>query len=468
MTDQSEAPNRLRWIRRILLFAGMVLGLVLILTPPPSGLSEAAIKCLGVATICVTLWVLTPIPLAATSLVAIILLPALEILDKQLVFSFFGNSAVFFLLGVFILAGAMMHTGLSKRVALFLLTRFDRSPQHVIFGILLSSSFLSLLMPGHAVAAMMFPVVMEIVQSLRLERGKSTFAIALFLSMAWGAVIGGIGTFLGGARAPLAVELLHKTYGRDISFSFWALAAVPIAITLTFVAYLILRWSYKPEVQDISPARRLLQQELHRIGPLSRDEMKIGALLLVTIFFWIYGGHSIGLAVISLAAAVMVFVLNIAKWVEVIDYVNWGVIIMYGGAIALGKALAETGAINWLAGQILGSSKITPFLLIIALSVLTKVITELVSNAAAVVILVPFSFGFVTTLNVSPELLVLAVTIPAGLAFLLPVGTPPNAIAYASGYFKIKDILKPALVLSVVSLAVFLLFVRFYWPLIMR
>jgi sodium-dependent dicarboxylate transporter 2/3/5 len=468
VAENSSNHHSLRWIKQVFLFAGMVLGLILIFLPPPSGLSESGIKCLGVATICITLWIFTPIPLAVTSLAAIILLPALEILDRHLVFSFFGNSAVFFLLGVFILAGAMMHTGLSKRIAMFFLTRFDKNPRFVIFGILFTSSFLSFFMPEHAVAAMMFPVVMEITQSLKLSKGKSPFAIALFLAMAWGAVIGGIGTFLGGARAPLAVELLRETYDRDISFTSWAIAAVPIALILTFVAYFILSIYFKPEIKDISPARRLLQQELQRIGRISRNELKIGILLLVTIFFWVYGGHHMGLAVISLAAAIMVFVLNIAKWVDVIDYVNWGVIIMYGGAIALGKALAETRAIDWLAGQILHSFMLSFFLLIIVLSALAKIVTELVSNVAAVVILVPFSFGFVSILNVSPELLVLAVTIPAGLAFCLPVGTPPNAIAYASGYFKIRNILKPALFISAVSWMLFLLFVKFYWPLIMK
>lgn len=448
--------------------AGILLGLALILLPPPQGLSEAGIRCLGVAVICVTLWVFTPIPLAATSLVAIVLLPALEILDKKLVFSFFGNSAVFFLIGVFILAGAMMHTGLSKRIALLFLTRFDRSPERVIFGTLTAAAALSLVMPEHAVAAMLFPVVMEIVRSLGLPPKKSPLATALFLAMAWGAVVGGIGTFLGGARAPLAVELLRETYERDISFAAWAAAAVPIALGLTFLVYFILIKFFRPEHRDITPARRLLEQEIRRIGPASRNEVKIGLLLLATIFFWIWGGHRMGLAVISLTAAVMVFVLNIVKWLDVVDYMNWGVILMYGGAIALGKALAETRAIEWLAGEILAAVPVTPFLLIVLLSALSKILTELVSNAAAVVILVPFSFGFVSPLGVSPELMVLAVTVPAGLAFILPVGTPPNAIAFSSGYFSLRQIWKPALLVSLVSLAVFLLFVRFYWPLVVR
>lgn len=458
----------MKTIRRGLMFLLTVLGLLLILLPPPAGLSPAGMKCLGVATICITLWIFTPIPLAATSLVAIILLPALEILDKTLVFSFFGNSAVFFLLGVFILGGAMIHTGLSKRLALTFLVRFDQSPRRTIFGVLATGSLLSLFMPEHAVAAMLFPIVMEIVQSLNLEKRKSPLATALFLAMAWGAVAGGIGTFLGGARAPLAVELLRDTFGRTITFTTWAVAAVPIALVLTLLVYWILVKSFKPEIQDMTPARKILSQELQRIGPLSRNEIKIGLLLVVTVFFWIWGGHRLGLAVVSLAAAVMVFVLNIAKWLDVMDYVNWGVIIMYGGAIALGKALAETQAIDWLAGSLLGHATVSVFFLIVVLSALSKAMTELISNAAAVVILVPFSFGFVSSLGVSPEILVLAITIPAGLAFCLPVGTPPNAIAFSSGYFSIRRILRPALLLSALSWAVFLLFVKFYWPLILK
>ncbi|MBN2409451.1 MAG: DASS family sodium-coupled anion symporter [Candidatus Aminicenantes bacterium] len=468
MAENATFKPDMKILRRGLMLLLTVLGLLLILLPPPSGLSAAGMKCLGVATICITLWIFTPIPLAATSLVAIILLPALEILDTALVFSFFGNSAVFFLLGVFILGGAMIHTGLSKRLALTFLVRFDRSPRRAVLGVLLTGSILSLFMPEHAVAAMLFPIVMEIVQSLNLEKKKSPLATALFLAMAWGTVVGGIGTFLGGARAPLAVELLRDTFGRTITFTTWAVAAVPIALVLTFVVYWVLVSSFKPEIQDMTPARKILSQELQRIGPVSRNEIKIGLLLVVTVFFWIWGGHRLGLAVVSLAAAVMVFVLNIAKWLDVMDYVNWGVIIMYGGAIALGKALAETEAIDWLAGSLLGGGTVSIFLLIVVLSALSKALTELISNAAAVVILVPFSFGFVSSLGASPEVLVLAVTIPAGLAFCLPVGTPPNAIAFSSGYFSIRGIIRPALLISAVSWVVFLLFVKFYWPFVLK
>ncbi len=459
---------QLSWLTKTVMCSLLLLGVVLLLVEPPAGLSAAGAKCLGVAVICMTLWVFAPIPLAATSLAAIVLLPAFNIVEQNRVFAYFGNSAVFFLLGVFILAGAMMHTGLSKRIALFFLTRFDASPRMVVIGILFTCSFLSFFMPEHGVAAMMFPVVMEIAQTLKLEKGKSPLAIAMFLAMAWGAITGGIGTLLGGARAPLALELLHEAYGRSISFADWALAAAPIAVTLSGVAYVILSRFFRPEIDDVTPARLVLEQEMQRIGPISKNELLVGLVAFITIGFWIFGGHKMGLPMISLAAAVTVFVLDLAKWKDVVDYVNWGVIVMYGGAIALGKALEESHAIDWLAGSFLQTSGVTPFMLIIILSALSKVFTEFISNAAVVIILVPLSFGLVQSSGVTPELMVLAITIPAGLDFCLPVGTPPNAIAYASGYYSIKRILAPGLVMSVTSYVVFLLFAKLYWPLIMK
>lgn len=459
---------KLSWLTKTVMCSLLLLGVVLLLVEPPAGLSAAGAKCLGVAVICMTLWVFASIPLAATSLAAIVLLPAFNIVEQNRVFAYFGNSAVFFLLGVFILAGAMMHTGLSKRIALFFLTRFDASPRMVVIGILFTCSFLSFFMPEHGVAAMMFPVVMEIAQTLKLEKGKSPLAIAMFLAMAWGAITGGIGTLLGGARAPLALELLHEAYGRSISFADWALAAAPIAVTLSGVAYVILSRFFRPEIDDVTPARLVLEQEMQRIGPISKNELLVGLVAFITIGFWIFGGHKMGLPMISLAAAVTVFVLDLAKWKDVVDYVNWGVIVMYGGAIALGKALEESHAIDWLAGSFLQTSGVTPFMLIIILSALSKVFTEFISNAAVVIILVPLSFGLVQSSGVTPELMVLAITIPAGLDFCLPVGTPPNAIAYASGYYSIKRILAPGLVMSVTSYVVFLLFAKLYWPLIMK
>lgn len=441
-------------------------GLVLLISRPPAGLSPAGMKCLGVAVICFSLWVLQSLPLAATSLLAIVLLPTFNILGHRQVFSFFGNSAVFFLLGVFILSGAIIRTGLSKRLAFLFMNRFGHSPKGLLFGVLFTSALFALFMPEHAVAAMMFPVVMEIAVILRLEKGISALGKSLFLALAWGSVIGGIGTYLGGARVPLAVEFLRENYGREINFLSWAAAATPIAVILTVIAYFMLSRFFPSEIRDVSSSRSFLASELRRMGKISLPEIKTAVIMIIAILTWITAGHRVGLAVVSIAAAIAVFVLNIANWKEVADYINWGVIVMYGGAIALGKALYETRAIEWVVSHQLDSLHLSPFLLIVILSGLAMLMTEAISNAAAVVILVPLSYGFVAQSGLSPEILTLAVTIPAGLAFCLPVGTPPNAIAYSSGYFSIRDSLMFGTILKFIAWIVFLIVVKFLWPLI--
>ena len=199
--------------RLILLVAALVGSVLLFLGDPllpPERLPEdmqasAPQRCLGLFLVCVALWSTNLIPPAATGLLVLGMLPLLGILDAQRAFGLFGNSAVFFMLGVFLLASAMIVTGLSKRVTLIALQRFDKSPQRLVVGVALSAAFLSLWMPEHAVAAMVFPILLETTDSLRLPPGHP-YARKLFMALAWGAVIGGVGTFLGGARGTAGTE----------------------------------------------------------------------------------------------------------------------------------------------------------------------------------------------------------------------------------------------------------------------
>ena len=209
---------------------------------------------------------------------------------------FFGNSAVFFLLGVFILSGAIIRTGLSKRITLLFLRGFDRSPLMVILGIILTSSTFSLFMPCHAVAAMMFPVVLEIARNLNLQPQKSSFGKAAFLALAWGSVIGGTGTYLGGARAPLAAELLKEAFDKDISFVAWAAAAIPVSVLVTFIAYVIIIRFFPSEISDVTSATRYLDSEIRRIGRMTRAELKVAGIAVCATFLWIFAGQYFGLA----------------------------------------------------------------------------------------------------------------------------------------------------------------------------
>lgn len=434
----------------------------------PPGMPEAAPqRCIGVFLVCMALWFTNLIPLAVTGLLAIALLPLLGILPKDEAFSLFGNSAVFFMLGVFLLAAAMISTGLSKRVTLVVLHRFDGSPTQLVVGVLLSTAFLALWMPEHAVAAIFFPIITEIVASLKLERG-APYAKKLFLALAWGSIIGGVGTFLGGARAPLALALLHKAHPEiHVSFLQWMLAAAPIVIVMTGVAVFMLCRRLPNELDGIKGATRMLDQRVRRLGPMSGREVRLAGLILVTIVFWISAGTTIGLAVIAIVSATALFVLRIVEWKDLQGYVNWGVLIMYGGAVALGAALAETKAMEWFAHQVISDS-FPPLALMMIMATVAVFLTEGISNTAVVAILLPIGYSLGEMTGVGPIMMTLCVTVASGLAFLLPISSPPNAISFSAGHYSVREVVQLGWPMTVCALIVLYAVIAVWWNLVLN
>jgi sodium-dependent dicarboxylate transporter 2/3/5 len=428
---------------------------------------DAPQRCVAVFVICMALWFTNIIPLAATGLLAIALLPILNILPKDQAFSLFGNSAVFFMLGVFLLAAAMISTGLSKRITLIVLQRFDKSPTNLVVGVTMSAAFLALWMPEHAVAAMIYPIIVEIVATLDLKRGHH-YAKKLFLGLAWGSVIGGVGTFLGGARAPLALSILHETHPEvRIRFLDWMLAAMPLVLMMTTVGIGVLCWRIPNDIADIKPATRMLRQRVRRLGPLSTRERRLAVLGVLTIAAWIFAGHTIGLAVIAMLSASALFLLGIVGWQPVQDYVNWGVLIMYGGAVALGAALTETKAMEWLAHQVINPS-VAPLVIVLIMATVSIVLTEGISNAAAVAILLPIGYSLGDMAGVEPVMMTLCVTIPAGLAFLLPISSPPNAISFSAGHYSVREAMQLGWPMTIAALLSLYVVIFFWWDWILE
>src|SRR5574340_933115 len=198
--------------------------------PQPEGLTSAGQNAIAVFLVCLILWVSNAVPLAITSIFAIVLVPLLGVLTKQETYSLFGNEAVFFILGAFILAGAVMHSGLSNRIALNIIGRFGGSPRRLLLSVFLLAAALSFFMSEHAVAGMLFPMLLELSKSLKLRPGKSNYGKFLFLALAWGCVIGGVATFLGGARVPLAMGILKETTGATIVFLEYTVAVLPLVV----------------------------------------------------------------------------------------------------------------------------------------------------------------------------------------------------------------------------------------------
>lgn len=434
---------------------------------PPGMDVGAPQRCVGLFLVCVALWFTNLIPPAATGLLAIALLPALNILDERRAFGLFGNSAVFFMLGVFLLAGATIVTGLSKRVTLLALQRFDRSPDRLVLGVTASTAFLSLWMPEHAVAAMIYPILVEVVDTLGLKRG-SNYAKKLFLGLAWGASIGGVGTFLGGARAPLALSLLHDKHpGTTISFLGWMTASLPIVVIMVAAAVVVLRRRLDNQLADIRAATRMLDSRVKRLGPMSPSERRLALLALATTAAWITIGEAVGLAVIAILSATLLFALRIVDWRAVQDYVNWGVLVMYGGAVALGHALSETQAMAWLVNQVVDPTA-PKVLILFAMVAGAMILTEGISNSAAVAVLLPIGYSLGGVVGIDPVTMTLAVTIPAGLTFLLPVSSPPNAISFSAGHYSVREAVQLGWPMMVAGYVTILVVVLVWWGLVLN
>jgi len=497
--ERPRKYSRLRLIRQIIMAGAVLVAAVLVFGPlwvrpvhEPTGLpydqlrnhavySEAYVpphapqRALAVFVVCLALWGTNLISLSSTALLALALLPILGVTTVSQSFAYFGNSAVFFIVGVFVMAAAMIRTGLSKQLTLLLLHRFDRHPRLLVAGVVCSASFLAMWMPEHAVAAMMFPIVLEVAESLRLKQRQSGYAKMLFLGLAWGAIIGGVATFLGGARAPLALELLRDSFqdaeGRpvyNVSFLGWMKGSMPLVITLTALAVFILFRFIKSEVDDISPATEMLTQRVAELGPMSGPERRLAFVAVVTVGCWIILGHKTDLAIIAILGAVGVSVLRIADWHEIQEFINWGVVMMYGGAIALGSAMSDTHAVLWIARAVLPDVHIHPAWLLLLMAALTIVLSSAISNAAAVAVLLPVGYGLCgqTDPAISPLAMTYAVGICSGLAFALPISSPPNAICFASRYYRMLDVPLYGVPLTLIAWGLFIIVSLLYWPLV--
>ncbi len=453
-------------IKRIIVILGLISFTFIVLAPNPEGLSPAGKNSFAVFVLCLSLWVSQALPLSITGVLGIALIPLLNILELETTFALFGNRAIFFILGALILAAGIYQTGLGSRIAFQIMRTFGNSPRHLLVGILLSSALLSCIMPEHAVAALLFPIIVEIATGLDLEPLESNYGKLLFLSMAWGAIAGGITTFLGGARNLLAVGMLEKQYDITIGFFEWIKYSWPIPTLILIAVTILLTKVMKIDIDSISQAQEKLKRGMEAAGDMTLKEKKLSVVLLLVVFSWLFLSAWVDIAIISLLGGVFTFVIGVVEWEDIEQYINWGVILMYGGAIVVATSLVRTGATDWLSETVFSQLELPPFLFLSFLAIFTMLITEGVSNVAAVAIILPLAFSIGDIYQISPIVMTLSVALPGGLAFNLPMGSPPNAIAFSSGYYRVEDALKWGAVITFIAWMSYILVAGFYWPLI--
>jgi sodium-dependent dicarboxylate transporter 2/3/5 len=454
-----------RSLRPLLLLAGLAVFVLILRAKPPAGLSEPGLRALAVFALCVIYWVTGALPLVITGLLAIVLLGLCGVMPARTAYSLFGSEAVFFVLAAFMLAAAVNYRGLGRRVAVMVFARFGRSSHGLIRAIYLLSALMSFLIPEHAVAAIVFPIVLNLADSLEPSARRTRYPTALFLAMAWGTNIGGIATLLGGARGPLALGILTESTGATISFVRWSAATIPLVILLLVIGYVVLTLFFAFEAVDISPSVAAIGRRRAQLGRITLDETAVAIVLAVTVIAWSLASARAGLAGIAILAVVALFVFGLLSWQEVEGHVNWGIILMYGGAIALGSALERSGAAAYIARGIARQTS-SPTVLLAALSLAAQFLGETLSHSAVVASMLPVGLGLATRFALDVRGLTLAIALPAGLTYIMPVSTPANALAYSGGYLRTRDLIVPGMILIFSSWIGLNLIMHFYWPLL--
>jgi solute carrier family 13 (sodium-dependent dicarboxylate transporter), member 2/3/5 len=458
--------DRLRRYILLALFFGvfaLLLGL-----EGPNDLSPEGYKVLCLFILCVSLWSTNLIPLSITSLLAIASVPLLGIMDASQAYSYFGNKAVFFILGVFILSAAMIACGLSTRISIWIMEHWSGTPGQLVNSIYCFAAFSSCFMSEHAVAVILFPVIHEIAQSLNLKRDNSVFGKSMYFAMAWGCIIGGAMTVLGGGRVLLGVEMLEKATAGQQSLGIlqYTKLSFPLVLLLLAGGWVALKILFPSDIQNIDQVRKTLKQKAVVMGKLTFQEKGIALVMGGTLFCWFVYGDQLGVANIAIISIVLLFVLNLITWKMVEAHINWAIVLMYGGAICLGEVMSESGAALWLAEQLFSGLIESSIVFLLVIALLSTLLTTFMSNSAVIAILLPTAISMSPAYGINPALATMTVILPSNFAFILPIATPASALAYSSRFLNLKEMIWSGSILSLMGLVFYLFLLIFYWPMI--
>lgn len=450
-------------------------------------------KMAAVAVLMAILWITEAIPLAATSLIPLILFPFLSILSGEEIAGAYINSVIFLFLGGFLIAIAMETWGLHKRIALKIISVFGGTPNSIIIGFMLAAAFLSMWISNTATAVMMLPIALSIIMKMEEEFGKEktkNFSKSLLLAIAYACSIGGISTLIGTPPNLALVRIYKIIYPEapDITFGSWMMLAFPIAVLmLIFAAVLITKVFFKVD-KDIVIDKNFTATEYIKLGKPSFEEKVVGIVFCTTAILWIFrtnlnlgfititGWASIfsvpayiddGTVAITMAFLLFLFPSKNKDLRDAIldfksfEQVPWSIILLFGGGFALASGFANSGLSTYIGNQLQFFSEYNIVIVVIAVAFTMNFLTELTSNTATTQMILPILAAVSIAIGVHPLLLMITATLSASMAFMLPVATPPNTIIFASRRINVIDMVKAGFSLNLVGVIVVTIIVYF-------
>jgi sodium-dependent dicarboxylate transporter 2/3/5 len=470
-----EGPGGRTFAQNAGLLAGLAALAASLVLEPPAGMTPAAWIVAGTMVLMACWWATEALPLAATALVPLAILPPLDAVSAADLAQGYGNTTLFLILGGLLLGLAMERCGLHRRIAYAIVTRAGGHPQGLVLGMMCATGFVSMWVQNTSSTLIMIPVALSVAAIVApdtgtADRNTANFGKAIVLCVAYAATIGGLGTLIGTATNALVVGFMQQSYGETITFAQWLAFGIPTVLLLMPVAWLVLvRIAFPFRLGEQAVARDRLADAHRELGPMTTAERRMAMVLFGTATLWIFGPlvqRLPGLAAWNdtttalLAGLVLCVVQNGTREGgglligADIRRVPWDVLLLFGGGLALAEAIQGSGLSEYL-GVVLGGIGTLPLVLLIATMVALLVFwTEFNSNVATAATFMPILAAIAAASDHSVLQLVAPAAIAASCGFMLPVGTPPNAIVFGTGRLTMQEMIRSGWRVNLAAIAV--------------
>jgi len=478
-------------------FASLVLALlvfaVIVIAPVDPELFPVQARYVAAVTaLMVLLWITEAIPLEATAFLPLILFPVLGVLSPAEASAAYADRVIFLFLGGFIIAMSMQRWGLHRRIALNIISKAGNSPRLLVLGFMIATAFLSMWISNTATTMMMIPIAVAIVGTvipaagLRFEEHTDTekaLATCLIISIPYAASIGGISTIIGSPPNGIFVAQLAALFPEAprIDFVTWMAFGVPLAATFLLLAWFWLtRGPYRLMPKQLADAEDTVRANLKGMGTMSTGERWTLFVFVATALGWIFANsRQIGDIVIpgldmlfpgihdstiAIFGAFLLFILptNIRKGEFTMNWewavkIPWGILLLFGGGICLSEGFIRSGLASEIVSYLTAFGGLPLIVTVLFVAIVVSLAGEIASNTAMAAVLIPITGVLAVSMGINPYYLMLTATICSSYAFMLPVATPPNAIAYGSGYITSRDLMRSGWVLNFIGVALWTL-----------
>lgn len=446
----------------------IAVGVAMYWLPYPDTISTRGYRALILGIMVISLIITEPVPLPAVALLIAVLEVSFRIAPATEVAKTYMSDSVFFIMGSLMMAVAIVHQGLDTRLALGIIRLTGNNVNRIIFGFVAISAILSSFVGEHTVVAMMLPVGLTLVRHSSVRKPVPNLTALLLFSIAYGSTIGSVGTPSGGARNAIMIEYLRGSTDAGVTLSYvhWIIMAYPMVIFGIISTTILLKLAFKPEYTNLDTAIRKLKIQVAHKGKMTGKEILTIGIFVFIFLCWVLLNERIGMGIIAISGAFLYMATGVVEWEDISKNTNWGVILLFAGAISLGVQMKNMGTAVWIGENIIHATgglmeqfELVRYMVVIGL---TMILSNVMSSSGTVAVLGPI------TLNMGgePVFMGMATAISSAFGYFSAVAAPACMIIYSSGLVKMTDFLKAGWRLGLASFITLLIVYKWYWPLV--